>query len=76
MPAGIFARARQIRFFGLEIPVTSPEDLIVLKCLAGGPIDLEDARSILKIMMDKLDMAYLKREFKRCRLSLEKLNKK
>ena len=76
MPAGIFARARQIRFFGLEVPVTSPEDLIVLKCLAGGPVDLEDARSILKIMMNKLDMEYLKSECLRCRLSLEKLTKK
>ncbi|MCX6558269.1 MAG: nucleotidyl transferase AbiEii/AbiGii toxin family protein [Candidatus Aminicenantes bacterium] len=76
MPADIFARARQIRFFGVEVPVTSPEDLIVLKCLAGGPVDQEDARSILKIMRDKLDLEYLKTEFKRCRLSLEKLNKK
>lgn len=76
MPAGIFARAQQIRFFGLEVPVTSPEDLIVLKCLAGGPVDLEDARSILKIMINKLDMEYLKSEFKRCRLPLEKLDKK
>ena len=75
MPERVFERALQIRFFGLEVPVTSPEDLIVLKCLAGGPVDLEDARSILKIMMDKLDMEYLKSEFKRCRLSLEKLTK-
>jgi predicted nucleotidyltransferase len=73
MPAGIFARAQQIRFFGLEVPVTSPEDLIVLKCLAGGPVDLEDARSIFRIMKNKLDMKYLEGEFKRCRLSLAKL---
>ena len=73
MPAAIFMRARRIPFFGLEVPVTSPEDLIVLKCLAGGPIDLEDARTIYLIMNKKLDMEYLKSEFKRCRLSLEKL---
>ncbi|MCJ7524172.1 MAG: nucleotidyltransferase family protein [Candidatus Aminicenantes bacterium] len=76
MPAAIFERARQIPFFGLEVPVTSPEDMILLKCLAGGPFDLADARSILKVMQGKLDMEYLKSEFKRCRLSLEKLNKK
>jgi predicted nucleotidyltransferase len=75
MSADIFARARQIRFFGVEVPVTSPEDLIVLKCLAGGPIDLEDARTILKIMTGKLDLEYLKSEFRRCRLSLDKLMK-
>lgn len=75
MPARILERARTIRFLGLEVPVTSPEDLIVLKCLAGGPVDLEDARSILKIMTDKLDMDYLNSEFKRLRLSLERLNR-
>lgn len=75
MPPCLFNRVREITFLGLEIPVVAPEDLIVLKCLAGGPVDLEDARSILKIMMNKLDMEYLKSEFKRCRLSLEKLAK-
>ena len=73
MPAGIFVRARKIPFIGLEVPVASPEDLIILKCLAAGPIDIEDARTIFRIMNKKLDMEYLKREFKRCRLSLEKL---
>ncbi|MBU4306948.1 MAG: nucleotidyltransferase [Candidatus Aminicenantes bacterium] len=75
MPTGIFERARQILFLGMEVPVTSPEDLIVLKCLAAGPVDLEDARTIFKIMNKKMDMEYLKSEFKRCRLSLEKLTK-
>jgi hypothetical protein len=41
--------------------------------LAGGPVDIEDARTIFRIMNKKLDMEYLKSEFKRCRLSLEKL---
>lgn len=75
MPAGIFTRARQIPFFGLEVPVTSPEDLIILKCMAAGPVDLEDARTIFRIMNKKLDLEYLKSEFKRCRLSWEKLTR-
>ncbi len=75
MPAGIFVRARQITFFGLEVPVTSPEDLIILKCMAAGPVDLEDARTIFRIMNKKLDLEYLKSEFLRCRLSLEKLTR-
>ncbi|MCX6558265.1 MAG: hypothetical protein NTW95_12685 [Candidatus Aminicenantes bacterium] len=41
--------------------------------LAGGPIDLEDAKSILEIMKGKLDMKYLEGELKRCRLSLDGL---
>lgn len=75
MPAGIFERAQSILFFGLEVPVTSPEDLIILKCLAAGPVDLEDARTIFKVMNKNLDMEYLTSEFSRCRLSLAKLGK-
>jgi len=76
MPTGIFERAQPIPFFGMEIPVTSPEDLIVLKCLAGGPVDLEDARAIFAIMKTKLDLKYLKNEFHRCRISVDKLEKR
>jgi predicted nucleotidyltransferase len=75
MPADIFVRVRQVPFIGLEVPVISPEDLIILKCLAAGPVDLEDARAIFRIMNKKLDMEYLKSEFKRCRLSLKKLTR-
>jgi len=75
MPKGIFDRASSLDFLGLRVPVISPEDLIVLKLLAGGPIDLENARSILEIMKGKLDMKYLEGELKRCRLSIAKLKK-
>ena len=73
MPQGIFERSSSLQFLGHRVPVISPEDLIVLKCLAGGPIDLEDARSILEIMKGKLDDEYLEQELKRCRISLPKL---
>jgi predicted nucleotidyltransferase len=76
MPARIFERARKLAFLGLEVPVVAPEDLIVLKCLAGGPIDLEDARAIFAIMKSKLDLEYLRGEFLRCRISFEKLEKR
>ena len=74
MPAAIFERARRVPFLGLEMPVASPEDMILLKCLAGGPVDLEDARSILSVMKGKLDMKYLEKEAKRLRFSLKMLN--
>ena len=73
MPQGIFKRSLSLDFLGLEIPIVAPEDLIILKCLAGGPIDLEDARSILEIMKGKLDKKYLEGELKRCRLTLKEL---
>lgn len=74
MPTAIFERARRLPFLGLEMPLASPEDMILLKCLAGGPIDLEDARSILSVMKGKLDIKYLEAEAKRLRISLNKLN--
>lgn len=73
MPQGIFERSSQLQFLGQRIPVISPEDLIVLKCLAGGPIDLKDARSILEIMKGKLDMKYLEGELKKRKMSLAKI---
>lgn len=73
MPGDIFSRSEKIGMLGIEIPVASPEDLIVLKLLAGGPVDKQDARTIYKIMRDKLDMQYLEKELRRCKLSLESL---
>ena len=73
MPAAIFERVQQVQFFGLDVPVISPEDLIVLKCLAGGPVDLEDARSILAVMKGRLDMAYLEDELKKRKIRLDKI---
>jgi hypothetical protein len=40
-------RAIPVDLSGLEVPVISPEDLIVAKLLAGRPRDLDDVRSIL-----------------------------
>jgi hypothetical protein len=40
---------------GLSIPVVSPEDLVVLKILAGRPRDLEDARSVVQSRKASLD---------------------
>ena len=74
MPTAIFDRVRRVPFLGLEMPVASPEDMILLKCLAGGPVDLEDACSILSVMKGKLDMKYLEAEAKRLRISHSKLN--
>lgn len=42
------------------VPVASPEDLIVMKVLAGRPKDLEDVRSVLAERLTKLDVAYIR----------------
>lgn len=73
MPKGIFERASSLDFLGLRVPVVSPEDLIVLKLLAGGPIDLEDAKSILEIMKGKLDRKYLDGELRKRKMNLARI---
>ena len=53
-PPGIVARARPVRLASVTVPVASPEDIIVLKLLAGSPQDLEDIRGIVRMQGDRL----------------------
>lgn len=76
MPPDVYLRAKKLHFAGMEIPVISPEDLIVLKLIAGSPLDISDAQNIYEIVKDQLDMNYLEKEVKRCKLSLNSIRKK
>lgn len=49
-------RARSVELAGINIPVISPEDLVVTKILAGRPKDLADARGVLKEQGVSLDL--------------------
>ncbi len=60
-PQGIFDRVRAVPVEGLAIPVVSPEDLIILKLLAGSARDLEDAGSIVQVQGEKLDRGLVRR---------------
>jgi predicted nucleotidyltransferase len=66
-PPGIFERSRLVQIDDLEVPVASPEDVIVLKLLGGSARDLEDARNILRVQEGRLDRTLLRRL---CRESL------
>jgi predicted nucleotidyltransferase len=55
-PPGIFDRIRIVTVEGLAIPVASPEDLVILKLLGGSARDLEDAKSVIQVQADRLDM--------------------
>lgn len=48
-------RAVQVDIEGVAVPVIAPEDLVVMKVLAGRPKDIEDARSVLAARMQTLD---------------------
>ncbi|MGE5344234.1 MAG: nucleotidyltransferase [Candidatus Omnitrophota bacterium] len=75
MPSDVYLRAKKLHFAEIEIPVISPEDLIILKLIAGGPSDINDARNIYEILKEKLDDQYLGKEVKRCKLSLNSIKK-
>ncbi len=55
-PVGMFDRVRKLTIEGLIIPVASPEDMVLLKLLAGSARDLDDAKSILQIQGRKLNV--------------------
>lgn len=59
-----FQRVRRVEMACTEIPVISPEDLIVTKLLAGRPKDLEDVHGILKEKRTKLDLDLIRETLK------------
>lgn len=58
-PSDVTSRGRTIEADSLSIQVASPEDLIVLKLLAGSAVDIEDARSIARFQKTRLDLTLL-----------------
>jgi hypothetical protein len=53
-------RAIRVRVGEAEIPVISPEDLVVTKLLAGRPKDLEDVRGVLAERAASLDVGAIR----------------
>lgn len=54
-------RASVHELFGVRVPFPSPEDLILLKVLAGRDKDMLDARGVVRRHGGRLDVAYLER---------------
>ncbi|MBM4238999.1 MAG: hypothetical protein FJ154_05620 [Gammaproteobacteria bacterium] len=50
-----FARAKHLDFHGRSLRFVSAEDFVAMKCHAGGPIDLEDARQIVWVVGSAFD---------------------
>lgn len=55
-PPGILERACTVQVAGLPVPIASPEDMVILKLLAGSARDLEDAGNILQVQRDRLNL--------------------
>lgn len=56
----IYMRTKILNILDTKIPVISPEDLVISKLLAGGPVDIEDASKVIKIMKEKINLDYIK----------------
>lgn len=54
------ARARVVEIGGADAPIVSPEDLIVMKVLAGRRKDLDDVRSIVSERSAELDWEHVR----------------
>lgn len=56
-----FTRRQRVPFQGATLEVIGREDFIAMKCFAGGPLDLADARHVLKSTDAALDLDLLRR---------------
>lgn len=56
-----YERASVHELFGIRLPFPSPEDLILLKVLAGRDKDMLDATGVARRHAERLDVAYLER---------------
>ncbi len=66
------AHRRFVDVGGVEVPVISPEDLVVTKVLAGRPKDLEDVRGVLREQGRALDLDRSRRFLRRLEQALER----
>lgn len=56
-----FSRSITVPFLGSSLRVIGREDFIAMKCFAGGPLDLADARNALKGTKEPIDLDLLRR---------------
>ena len=53
-------RAQQARCLGHQVPIASPEDMLLFKCCAWRPKDVPDAIAIADRHRERLDASYLR----------------
>jgi len=56
-----FSRSITVPFLGSSLRVIGREDFIAMKCFAGGPLDLADARSALKAANEPINLDLLRK---------------
>ncbi|HKQ12327.1 MAG TPA: DUF6036 family nucleotidyltransferase [Steroidobacteraceae bacterium] len=61
LDAQAFSRAITVPFHGKSLRVIGREDFIAMKCFAGGPQDIVDARHAFKAAQERIDIDLLRR---------------
>lgn len=61
LDSGAFSRAITVPFLDSSIRVIGREDFIAMKCFAGGPLEIADARNALKAANEPIDFDLLRR---------------
>jgi predicted nucleotidyltransferase len=61
MDPGLLNRTRQVRLGEAILAIVGREDLIAMKAFAGGPVDLADARAVIDLDRETLDLELLRR---------------
>jgi hypothetical protein len=56
----VFSRAIEVRFFNENLRIVGREDFIAMKCFAGGPQDVADARSAYQAAQGPVDLDLLR----------------
>ena len=61
MDPELLNRTRQVRLADATLAIVGREDLIAMKAFAGGPVELADARAIIDLDRQSLDLELLRR---------------
>jgi predicted nucleotidyltransferase len=61
MDPELLNRTRQVRLADATLEIVGREDFIAMKAFAGGPVDLADARAVIDLDRESLDLVLLRR---------------
>ena len=61
MDPELMNRTRQVRFADATMEIVGRENFIAMKAFAGGPVDLADARAVIDLDRESLDLELLRR---------------
>ena len=60
MDPEVFSRTIEVPFMGVNLRIVGREDFIAMKCFAGGPQDMVDARSAYRSAQGPVDLDLLR----------------